>query len=82
MTNIAEGFGRRSHADFARFLDIARASAREVQSLLYVAHDRHYMTDAEFTSLYQKATSMIMLTNKLIASLNHLPTTHTPKQNK
>lgn len=40
------------------------------------------MTDEEFTSLYQKATSMIMLTNKLIASLDHLPTTQTPKQNK
>ncbi len=40
MNNIAEGFGRRSHADFARFLDMARGSVCEVQSMLYVCEDR------------------------------------------
>ena len=33
-TNIAEGFGRRSHGDFARFLTIAEGSLRELQTLL------------------------------------------------
>lgn len=40
MNNIAEGFGRNSHADFARFLDMARGSVCEVQSMLYVCEDR------------------------------------------
>ena len=37
MSNVAEGFGRKTNKDFAHFLDQARASAVEVQSLLYIA---------------------------------------------
>jgi four helix bundle protein len=32
--NVAEGFGRFAPAEFARFLDIARASAQETRALL------------------------------------------------
>jgi four helix bundle protein len=39
MSNIAEGFARRTDKDFAHFLDVAKGSAVEVQSLLYVALD-------------------------------------------
>jgi four helix bundle protein len=34
--NVAEGFGRRSRRDFSRFLTIASASLREVQTLIEV----------------------------------------------
>lgn len=40
MNNVAEGFGRGSNADFARFLDMARGSVCEVQSMIYVCEDR------------------------------------------
>src|SRR2546426_1392135 len=48
MTNIAEGFDCESKPEFARFLGIARRSAVEVQSLLYVALDVRYIDQAVF----------------------------------
>ena len=52
MANIAEGFARRSDKDFAYFLNIARSSAAEVQSHLYVALDQGYLPQAEFDAIY------------------------------
>lgn len=40
MSNIAEGFSRRTGKEFTQFLFIAKGSAAEVQSLLYVAKDQ------------------------------------------
>ena len=54
MTNIAEGFDCDSQKEFARFLAIARRSAVEVQSLLYVALDVGYITEDTFQLHYQQ----------------------------
>src|SRR4030067_523991 len=54
MTNIAEGFDCESRREFARFLGIARRSAVEVQSLLYVAQDVGHIDAAQFRSLYDQ----------------------------
>jgi four helix bundle protein len=51
MSNIAEGFERRSRREFARFLDIAKASAGEVRSPLYVAYDLDYLDESTFDKL-------------------------------
>jgi four helix bundle protein len=48
MNNIAEGFDRGSNKDFVKFLFIARGSAAEVRSLLYVALDQNYLSEVEF----------------------------------
>ncbi len=39
MSNIAEGFARRSNREFIQFLFVSKSSAAEVQSQLYVALD-------------------------------------------
>jgi four helix bundle protein len=61
MTNVAEGFGRKSSKDFPHFLDVARGSALEVQSLLYVARDLGYIQPTEFEKLFQIAEETISL---------------------
>ena len=48
MNNIAEGFDRGPNKDFVKFLFIARGSAAEVRSMLYVALDQGYLSEEEF----------------------------------
>ena len=55
MTNIAEGFDNESTVEFARFLGMARRSSVEVQSLLYVALDVHYIKEDVFKAHYEQA---------------------------
>ena len=43
MNNISEGFERRTKKDFAHFLDLAKGSAGEVRSMLYLGEDRGYI---------------------------------------
>ncbi|MFV1981317.1 MAG: four helix bundle protein [Rhodothermia bacterium] len=52
MSNIAEGYARMSKKEFVRFLDIARGSAVEVQSLLHLSKARSYITGEEFDEIY------------------------------
>ena len=47
MHNIAEGFESGSDPEFVRFLKMARRSAGEVQSQLYLALDVDYITEDE-----------------------------------
>ena len=69
MANIAEGFDAGSDAEFIRFLGYSRRSASEVQSHLYIALDRGYVTEKEFEPIYQKATQAKKLINGFIRYL-------------
>lgn len=55
MSNIAEGYESSSQALFIRYLGIAKASAGEVRSQLYVARDVNFLTDQQFSQLFQIA---------------------------
>jgi len=48
MTNIAEGFSRRSNKEFIQYLFISKSSATEVQSEIYVASDQKYISQEIF----------------------------------
>ncbi len=61
MSNIAEGFGKRTDKDFSRFLYIALGSVSEVQSQLYVALDMKYISEREFAQCYDKASDTARL---------------------
>ena len=69
MHNIAEGFDAGTDAEFARFLKMSRRSASEVQSQLYLALDRNYITEDQLKSTYQLAADVKKLTNGLIIYL-------------
>ena len=51
VRNVAEGFGRYSPLEFARFLDIARASVLETQALLKKGLDVGYWPQEEYDRL-------------------------------
>ena len=55
MSNIAEGFSRKGNKEFIQFLFISKSSAAEVQSQFYVALDQEYITQNEFSVVYNQA---------------------------
>lgn len=66
MNNIAEGFERRTDNDFARFLDIAKASCGEVRSMYYIAEDLKYINSQVAISRRDRSINIL----KGIASLS------------
>ena len=69
MSNIAEGFSRRTAKDFTQFLFVAKGSTAEVQSLLYVALDQEYFSQRDFSELYGQAETVARITSGFITSL-------------
>jgi four helix bundle protein len=51
MSNIAEGYDRSGTGEFIQFLAIAKGSAAEVQSQLFVAFDQGYIDERVFDQL-------------------------------
>ena len=53
--NIAEGFERRSRKEYLNFLNIAKGSAGEIRSQIYVAYEVGYLSGEELEEFREKA---------------------------
>ena len=69
MSNIAEGFESQTQAQFIRYLGIAKASAGEVRSHLYVTRDLEYIPQEQFTKAFAMAEKASRQTARFISYL-------------
>lgn len=69
MSNVAEGFDSDTNQQFIQMLSYTKRSSSEVQSELYVALDREYITKEEFDGSYEQAKSVRKLANGFIRYL-------------
>lgn len=67
--NLAEGRGRGSDADFARFVFIAMGSACELESHLELAKDLQFVPAAEFRVLLDQLIEIKRMLSALITKL-------------
>ena len=67
--NIAEGCGRDTDADFARFLQIAMGSASELEYHLLLAHDLGFFHKAAYEEISNKTTEVKQMLTSFIKKL-------------
>ncbi len=70
MSNIAEGFSRKSNKEFIQFLYISKSSSAEVQSIFYVALDLDYIDQQIFQTIYNQADKVSQLDSGFIKYLS------------
>jgi four helix bundle protein len=68
-SNIAEGSGRGSNADFARFLHIAMGSAAELDYQLLLSHDLKFLPTEIYHELSQELTQIRKMLNSFTRRL-------------
>jgi four helix bundle protein len=71
--NIAEGCGRETKVEFARFLDIAMGSASEVEYLLLLANDLNYIENDAYASAAAQVTEVKRMLAGLLGQLRPRP---------
>jgi four helix bundle protein len=64
--NIAEGCGRRSDGEFARFLQIARGSASETEYHLLLAKDLKFMSEKDYEIAEKKLNELQRMLTSLV----------------
>ena len=67
--NIAEGCGRESPADFARFLQIAMGSASETEYLILLARDLKYLNADQYVELTDEIVSVKKMLTALLKNI-------------
>ncbi len=72
-SNIAEGFERGGNREFLQALAIAKGSAGEVRSQLYVALDEGYIREPEFAALREECLRLSRVIAGFIQFLQRAP---------
>ena len=70
-SNIAEGAGRPTDADFAHFLDQALGSANEVETQLLISKNLKYIFEEQYKELYERLIEIQKQLCGLINSIRH-----------
>jgi four helix bundle protein len=70
MSNIAEGFSRKSDKEFSHFLFISKGSSSELLSHSYVSMDQSYFSEVQFRQLYEKLDHVSRMLSNLIKYLD------------
>jgi len=68
-SNIAEGFERETTKEFIRFLYMAKGSAGEFRSQLYLAQDLKYITNEKFERLNSNVNEISRMISGLVKYL-------------
>ena len=71
VSNIAEGFERDGDKEFIQFLFMAKGSCGEVRAQLYLAFDRVYLPEDEFSKLAGNAIELSRVISGLIKYLKN-----------
>ena len=77
-SNIAEGRGRGSRADYRRFVLQARGSLYELQTQILIAQRLKYLSAERTEELMLQSTRVIQLVSGLIRSLTPIPDPRPP----
>jgi four helix bundle protein len=68
-SNVAEGSGRSSNLDFARFVEIGYGSLMECVSQSHVATRQTFLENAAFDEMYQRADQLARMLSGLRNSM-------------
>jgi len=68
-SNIAEGHSRSTRKDYRQFLVIARGSLSELETQIYLAAKRKFISSEELNGIIEHSTTVGKMLNGLIRSL-------------
>jgi four helix bundle protein len=77
-SNIAEGYGRGTTADYVRFLRAARGSLYEIDTQTLIAARLQYLDDITYQSVHERVTECSRILAALIRSLEEKDNTNNP----